>query len=76
MLKNIKTFVKINGKPPKNLKVKVHQDSVSNPLLLAVEVDEITKEIREGNMKELLYTDHNWGKLGRSKNEICTIKIS
>ena len=35
----------------------VHQGSVLSPLLFAVVLDEITKDVREGILKEFLYAD-------------------
>ena len=49
-----------------NTKVRVHQESILNPLLFALVMDEVTKGIREGVVKEMLCADdivlvgHNW----------------
>ena len=39
------------------VKVGVHQGSVLSPLLFAVVMDEVTKEVRDGIVKEILYAD-------------------
>ena len=39
------------------VKVVVHKGSVLSPLLFAVEKDEVTKEVRESNVKKLLNAD-------------------
>ena len=39
------------------LKVGVYQGSVISPLLFAMVMDEETKDIRQGAVKELLYAD-------------------
>ena len=58
MYKNIKTSVKIDGKQSKEfeVQVRVHQGFVLSPLLLAMEMDEIAKDVR-GRVKEHLYAD-------------------
>ena len=56
LYKNIETFVKIDGERLKKLEVKVgaHQSSVFSLLLFAVVMEEVTKDVREGGVKELL----------------------
>lgn len=39
------------------MKVGVHQGSMLSRLLFAVVMDEVTKDAREGVMKEFLYAD-------------------
>ena len=40
------------------MKLAVHQGSVLNLFLFTVVIDGITKDVREGGIKELLYVDH------------------
>ena len=55
----ITTSMRIDGERSEEFEVKVgvHRSSVLSLLLLAMEMDEITKDGREGCVKELLYTD-------------------
>ena len=39
------------------VKVGVHQGSILSPLLFALVMDEVTKDIREGVVKKMLYAD-------------------
>ena len=39
------------------VKVEVRQDTVFSPTLFAVTMDEVTKNVRESGVKELLYAD-------------------
>ena len=55
IFKNIKTSIKIDGKRSKEFEVKVNQDSVLSPLLFAVVMDGITKDVRKSGVKEVLY---------------------
>ena len=59
MCKNIETSVKIDGEQSKKFKMRVgiHQSLVFNPLLCAVVMDEVTKDINVSGVKELLYAD-------------------
>ena len=40
-----------------DVKVAVHQGSILSPLLFALVMDEVTKDIRKGVVKEMLYAD-------------------
>ena len=40
-----------------DVKVGVHQESILSPLPFALVMDEVTKDIREGVVKEMLYAD-------------------
>ena len=40
-----------------NVKVGVHQGLILSPLLFTLVMDEVTKDIREGVVKEMLYAD-------------------
>ena len=42
---------------PFNVKVGVHQGSISRPLLFTLVIDEGTKDIGEGVVKKMLYAD-------------------
>ena len=59
MDKNLIKFAKITGKRSKKFEVKVsfYQVSVLRPLMRTVVMDEITNDVREGGVKELLYAD-------------------
>ena len=59
MYKNIKTSVKIDGKRSKKfvVKVRAHQGSVFSPFLFVVVMDKITKDVKEGDVKEFLQSD-------------------
>ena len=59
MYKNITTSKRIDGERSKEFKVslRAHQGSVLSPLLFAIVMKEITKDVREGGVKELLYAD-------------------
>ena len=59
MYTNIKTSIKVEYTRSESLDVKVgvHQGSILSPLLFALVVDEVTKNIREGVVKEMLYAD-------------------
>jgi len=59
MYKNIKTSVLMDGERLDKfvVKVGVHQGLVLSPLLFAVVMDEITRDAREGGIKEILYAD-------------------
>ena len=56
MYTNITTLVRIENTRSKSLDVKVgvHQESVLTSLLFSIVMDEVTKEVREGVVKELL----------------------
>ena len=51
------------------VKIGVHQGSVFNPLLFALVMDEVAKNVRESGVKELLYAD-DLLKLGDSWEEV------
>jgi len=59
MYKNIKTSVRMDGERPDKfvVKVGVHQGSVLSSLLFAVVMDEITRDVTEGGVKEILNAD-------------------
>ena len=59
MYKNIKTCIKIDGKQSEEfeVKVEVHQSTSLSPLLFAMVMDKIAKDVREGCVKELVYAD-------------------
>ena len=59
MYNNITTTVRIDIEKSEEFEVKVgvHQDSVLSPFLLVIVMDKITKNVREGCEKELLYAD-------------------
>ena len=59
MCMDIKTFVRVEYMRSDlfDVKVGVHQGSVLCPLLLAVVMDEVTKNIRENVVKRILYED-------------------
>ena len=40
-----------------DVEVGVHQGSILSPLLFALVMDKVTKDIREGVVKEMLYAD-------------------
>ena len=69
MYTNIETSVKVEYTRSESFDVKVgvHQGSILSPLLFALVMDEVTKDIREGVVKEMLYADDivlvgdNWG---------------
>ena len=54
---NIKTSVKVEctRSQPFDAKVGVHQGSILSPVLFALVMDEVTKEIKEGVLYEMLY---------------------
>ena len=57
--KNITTSGRIDGEESEEFEVKigVHQGLVLSPFLFAIGMDEITKNVREGGVKELLCAD-------------------
>ena len=59
MYTNIETSVKVEYTRLESfdIKVGVHQGSILSPLLFALVMDEVTKDIREGVVKEMLYAD-------------------
>ena len=59
MYTNIETSVKVEYTRSESLYVKVgvHQGSIPSPLLFALVMDEVTNDIREGVVKEMLYAD-------------------
>ena len=59
MYRNIKTSVKIVGERSKEFEVKVdiHQSLILSPLLFAVVMNEVTKDVRKSGVKNLLYAD-------------------
>ena len=59
MYTNIETSVKVEYTRLElfDVKVGVHQGSILSPLLFALVMDEVTKDIREGVVKEMLYAD-------------------
>ena len=59
MYTNIETSVKVEYTRLESFDVKVgvHQGSILSPLLFALVMDEVTKDIREGVVKEMLYAD-------------------
>ena len=59
MYTNIETSVKVEYTRSESFDVKVgvHQGSILSPLLFALVMDEVTKDIREGVVKEMLYAD-------------------
>ena len=59
MYTNIETSVKVEYMRSESFDVKVgvHQGSILSPLLFALVMDEVTKDIREGVVKEMLYAD-------------------
>ena len=59
MHKNITTTVQIAGERSEEFEVVDHQGFVLSPLLVAVvmDMDEITKDVKEDGLKELLYVD-------------------
>ena len=59
MYTNIETSVKVEYTrlEPFDIKVDVHQGSILSPLLFALVMDEVTENIREGVVKEMLYAD-------------------
>ena len=71
MYKDAKTRVKIEGELSESFQVKVgvHQGSVLSPWLFNVVMDEVTREARSNNLKELLYAD-DLLLMGESLNEI------
>ena len=56
---NIETSVKVEYTRSESFDVKVgvHQASILSPLLLALVMDEVSKDIREGVVKEMVYAD-------------------
>ena len=59
MYTNIETSVKVEYTRSESFDVKVgvHQGSILSPLLFPLVMDEVTKDIREGVVKEMLYAD-------------------
>ena len=59
MYTNIETSIKVEYTRSESFDVKVgvHQGSILSPLLFALVMDEVTKDIREGVVKEMLYAD-------------------
>ena len=59
MYANIETSVKVEYTRSESFDVKVgvHQGSILSPLLFALVMDEVTKDIREGVTKEMRYAD-------------------
>ena len=59
MYDSIKTSVNMGCMRSNSFEVKVgvYQGSILSPLLLAIVMDEVTRDIREGVVKELLYAD-------------------
>ena len=59
MYTNIETSVKVEctRSEPFDVKVGVHQGSILSPLLFVLVMDEVTKDIREEVVKEMLYAD-------------------
>ena len=59
MYTNIETSVKVEYTRSESFDVKVgvHQGSILSSLLFALVMDEVTKDIREGVVKEMLYAD-------------------
>ena len=59
MYENITTLVQIDGERSKEfeVKVRVYQGSVLSPLLFAIVMDEITKDVRENGVKKLPNVD-------------------
>ena len=53
------TLVKVENTRPESFDVKVyvHQGSVVSSFLFAIVMDEVTKDLVEGIVKELLYAD-------------------
>ena len=74
MYKNIATSVRIVVKKSEKFEAKVgfHQGLVLTPLLYAIVMDEITKDAREGGVKELLYA-YDLVLLGNSREEVKMI---
>ena len=56
---NIETSIKVEYTRSESFDVKVgvHQESILSPLLFTLVMDEVTKDIREGVVKEMLYAD-------------------
>ena len=56
---NIEISVKVEytRSESSDVKVGVHQGSILSPLLFALVMDEVTKDIRKGVVKEMLYAD-------------------
>ena len=61
MYTNIETSVKVEYTRSKSFDVKVgvQQGLILSPLLFALVMDEVTKDIREGVVKEMLYANDN-----------------
>ena len=59
MYTTIETSVKVEYTRSElfDVKVRVHQGSILSPLLFALVMDEVTKNIREEVVKEMLYAD-------------------
>jgi len=59
MYKNIETSTRMDGERSNEfvVKVGVHQGSVLSPLLFAVVMDEISRDVREGGVKKIFYAD-------------------
>ena len=59
MYTNIETSVKVEYTRSESFDVKVgvHQGSILSPLLFALVINEVTKDIREGVVKEMLHAD-------------------
>ena len=60
MYTNIETSVKVEytRSEPFDVKDGVHQGSILSSLLFALVMDEVTQNIREGVVKEMLYADN------------------
>ena len=71
MYDNIKTLVNMDCMRSNSFEVKVgvYQGSILSPLLLAIVMDEVTRDIRKGVVKELLYAD-DMILLGNSSEEV------
>ena len=59
MYTNIKTSVKVEYTRSElfDVKVGVHKGSILSPILFALVMDEVTKDIRKGVVKEMLHAD-------------------
>ena len=77
MYKNITTSGRLDGEESEEfiMKVRVHQGLVLSPLLFAIVMDEITKDVREDGVKKLLCAD-NVGQLRLFKDSCKEVKMS